>query len=339
MIRTPGEINHSGTPNSIPTSTNSSSSSLRIAGLPTPHTPHTPHPHSAIPVITSRFNFGDNSSNNGTFLPTDNLHVTSQGPLNLSTASVGVMPSSLLSPAPSHPSTCSLNSSREELEGENLSNDYHNAGGGGGCYQQQSSPYLSSPHHNTHFSSSPMSTTPQQLYSPGCAVSSTNGSNTSSNNICNNIDMAESISSGNSLLTNSSIENNDYCNTNNSSGPNMVWSILMAGVRVHFVLNGGQITTARLSDELGNLEETHHQRYAPHGLHLLKILYHYNQDPSPHPPPPGQHFYCHLYFRPLMVQQEDIMVVVSPEHPFFVLKKGLYYILFLIIIYICNKKW
>lgn len=84
----------------------SSNTSLRIAGLPTPQTPHTPHPHSAIPVLTSKFNFCESSSS----------AMQSAGPLNLSTG--GGLPSSLLSPAPSHPSTSSLSSSREELEGE-----------------------------------------------------------------------------------------------------------------------------------------------------------------------------------------------------------------------------
>ena len=90
----------------------SSNSSLRIPGLPTPHTPHTPHPHSAIPVLTSKFNFSDNNQ--------------ASGPLNLSTG--GGLPSSLLSPAPSHPSTSSLSSSREELEPEAMMTEaYHHS--------------------------------------------------------------------------------------------------------------------------------------------------------------------------------------------------------------------
>ncbi|KAA0189415.1 hypothetical protein HAZT_HAZT004945 [Hyalella azteca] len=88
-----------------------SNSSLRFAGLPTPHTPHTPHPHSAIPVLTSKFNF---SEGNPVASAAASHHHYSSAPLNLSLG--GGLPSSLLSPAPSHPSTSSLSSSREELE-------------------------------------------------------------------------------------------------------------------------------------------------------------------------------------------------------------------------------
>lgn len=92
----------------------------------------------------------------------------------------------------------------------------------------------------------------------------------------------------------------------------------MSGVRVHFVLGGGgQVTSARLSEELGQLERTHQQRYAPHGLHLMRILH---EAPSTHIPGPPS--YCQLYFRPVRVQQEDIMVITPPDHPFYVHGKG-----------------
>lgn len=85
---------------------------------------------------------------------------------------------------------------------------------------------------------------------------------------------------------------------------------------MYFVLGGGgQVTGARMSEELGQLERTHQQRYAPHGLHVMRILRegaHVSSSPT----------YCQLYFRPVMVQQEDIMVVTPPDHPFYVHGKG-----------------
>ena len=69
-----------------------------------------------------------------------------------------------------------------------------------------------------------------------------------------------------------------------------------------------------LSEDLGRLEQTHQQRYAPHGLHLLRMCPLECGDQS--------HSLTQLYFRPVMVQQEDIMVILPADHPFYVLGKG-----------------
>uniref|UniRef100_A0A0P4WJ41 HMG box-containing protein 1 n=1 Tax=Scylla olivacea TaxID=85551 RepID=A0A0P4WJ41_SCYOL len=290
VIRCTAEIRDqtTGAPSS---SSSSSSSSLRIPGLPTPHTPHTPHPHSAIPVITSRFSFSEGNSGDGnpgaTSMAQGDLS-GSQGPLNLSTAAVSGLPSSLLSPAPSHPSTSSLNSSREELENEVTMAECH-------AYSHAPSPHMPSPHMPSphHMSPHPHPTMgPQGLGGHGLADRLGPGSSPCPTS------MSPQPNSGHQWPTN-------------------VWSVFMSGVRVHFVLGGGgQVTGAKMSEELGQLERTHQQRYAPHGLHLMRILH---EGPTPHMAAPS---YCQLYFRPVVVQQEDIMVVTPPDHPFYVHGKG-----------------
>ncbi|KAG7164015.1 HMG box-containing protein 1-like [Homarus americanus] len=289
VIRSTAEVREPST--GIPSSSSSSSSSsLRIPGLPTPHTPHTPHPHSAIPVITSRFPFSEGNSNGSSF-GTGDMSGGTQGPLNLSTAAIGGLPSSLLSPAPSHPSTSSLNSSREELENEGMIADCHVS------YSHVPSPHMPSPHHvsphlpSPHLQGGPMG--PQGLSGLG---------------------HSDRLGPGSSPCP-SSISPQP---TSGHQWPTNVWSVFMSGVRVHFVLGGGgQVTGARLSEELGQLERTHQQRYAPHGLHLMRILHEGSSSHMSGPPS-----YCQLYFRPVMVQQEDIMVITPPDHPFYVHGKG-----------------
>ncbi|XP_071521299.1 uncharacterized protein [Panulirus ornatus] len=290
VIRSTAEVREqsAGIPSS--SSSSSSSSSLRIPGLPTPHTPHTPHPHSAIPVITSRFPFSEGNSN-GSSVGTGDMSGGAQGPLNLSTAAIGGLPSSLLSPAPSHPSTSSLNSSREELENEGMMADCHTS------YSHVPSPHMPSPHHVSphlpapHLQGAPVG--PQGLGGLG---------------------HTERLGPGSSPYP-SSISPQP---TSGHQWPTNVWSVFMSGVRVHFVLGGGgQVTGARMSEELGQLERAHQQRYAPHGLHLMRILH---EGPSSHMSGPPS--YCQLYFRPVMVQQEDIMVITPPDHPFYVHGKG-----------------
>ncbi|KAK3869259.1 hypothetical protein Pcinc_025417 [Petrolisthes cinctipes] len=302
VIRSTAEVREQSM--GIPSSSSSSSSSLRIPGLPTPHTPHTPHPHSAIPVITSRFSFNEGNTTCSS-LGTGDLSGGAQGPLNLSTTAIGGLPSSLLSPAPSHPSTSSLNSSREELENEgmmkmenesmmkleneNMMSEYHMS------YSHAPSPHIQSPHHVSPHLSSPhlqgAPVAPQGLSGHG---------------------YTDRLGPGSSPCP-SSISPQPK---SEHQWPTNVWSVFMSGVRVSFVLGGGgQVTGARMSEELGQLELTHQQRYAPHGLHVMRILREgAHVSPSP--------TYCQLYFRPVMVQQEDIVVVTPPDHPFYVHGKG-----------------
>ncbi|XP_042885469.1 uncharacterized protein LOC122261740 isoform X1 [Penaeus japonicus] len=289
VIKSTAEIREHST--EIPSSSSSSSSSsLRIPGLPTPHTPHTPHPHSAIPVITSRFPFSEGGSN-GSSLGAGGMSGGNQGPLNLSTAPLGGLPSSLLSPAPSHPSTSSLNSSREELESEGMMADCHVS------YSHAPSPHMPSPHHV-----SPHLPSPHLHGGP------------SGHQLHGGLGPGDRLGHGSSPCP-SSVSPQP---TSGHQWPTNVWSVFMSGVRVHFVLGGGgQVTSARLSEELGQLERTHQQRYAPHGLHLMRILH---EAPSSHIPGPPS--YCQLYFRPVRVQQEDIMVITPPDHPFYVHGKG-----------------
>ncbi|KAK7065432.1 hypothetical protein SK128_007544 [Halocaridina rubra] len=290
VIKSTSEVREQSTV--IPSSSSSSSSSsLRIPGLPTPHTPHTPHPHSAIPVMTSRFPFSEGNSN-GSSLGAGGMSGDSQGgPLNLSTTPLGCLPSSLLSPAPSHPSTSSLNSSREELESEGMMAECHTS------YSHVPSPHVPSPHHvsphvpSPHLQGGPVGPQGMSGLLPG-----------------------DRLGPGSSPCP-SSVSPQP---TSGHQWPTNVWSVFMSGVRVHFVLGtGGQVTAARLSEELGQLERTHQQQYAPHGLHLMRILH---EGPSSHIHGPPS--YCHLYFRPVMVQQEDIMVIIPPDHPFYVHGKG-----------------
>ncbi|XP_064087583.1 uncharacterized protein LOC135202243 [Macrobrachium nipponense] len=292
VIKSTSEVREQSTV--IPSSSSSSSSSsLRIPGLPTPHTPHTPHPHSAIPVITSRFPFSEGNSN-GSSLGAGGMSGDCQGPLNLSTAPIGGLPSSLLSPAPSHPSTSSLNSSREELESEGgMIADCH------ASYSHVPSPHMPSPHHVSPHVPSPHLQGPMGPQGIGGG---------------GGLGPADRLGPGSSPCP-SSVSPQP---TSGHQWPTNVWSVFMSGVRVHFVLGtGGQVTGARLSEELGQLERTHQQRYAPHGLHLMRILH---EGPTSHIP--GSPSYCHLYFRPVMVQQEDIMVITPPDHPFYVHGKG-----------------
>ncbi|XP_050718107.1 HMG box-containing protein 1-like isoform X2 [Eriocheir sinensis] len=293
VIRCTAEIRDQTT-GALNSSSSSSSSSLRIPGLPTPHTPHTPHPpHSAIPVITSRFPFSEGNHSEGNTgaasMGHGDLSGGAQGPLNLSTGAVSGLPSSLLSPAPSHPSTSSLNSSREELENEVTMAECH------APYSHAPSPHMPSPHMPSPHLMSPhphLPMGPQGLGGHGLADRLGPGSSPCP------ASMSPQPTSGHQWPTN-------------------VWSVFMSGVRVHFVLGGGgQVTGAKMSEELGQLERTHQQRYAPHGLHLMRILH---EGPTPHISAPS---YCQLYFRPVVVQQEDIMVVTPPDHPFYVHGKG-----------------
>lgn len=287
VIRITAEYREESSGNNPSSSSSSSSSSLRIPGLPTPHTPHTPHPHSAIPVITSRFPFSESNTNNASFGSGD-MSGGSQGPLNLSTAPLGGLPSSLLSPAPSHPSTSSLNSSREELENEAMMADCHT----GMSYSHVPSPHMPSPHHVSPHLPSPHLSTGGPMGLQGLS--------------------SHGLGPGSSPCP-SSVSPQP---TSGHQWPTNVWSVFMSGVRVHFVLSGGgQVTGARLSEELGQIERTHQQRYAPHGLHVMRILHE-----APHMT--GSPSYCQLYFRPVMVQQEDIMVITPPDHPFYVHGKG-----------------
>ncbi|XP_076064157.1 uncharacterized protein LOC143038604 [Oratosquilla oratoria] len=280
-------------------SSSSSSSSLKIPGLPTPHTPHTPHPHSAIPVITnsSRFSFGENPAPpSGSSLGAGGISGGSQGPLNLTTTPIGGLPSSLLSPAPSHPSTSSLNSSREELESDMAVSECH----------LTASPHIPSPHLTTHIPSPH-----HNMPSPHHNMPSPHHHHYSGGGLCS----GEKLSAGSSPLPPSMSPLHSPA-TFSHQWPTNVWSVFMAGVQVHFVLNGGQISGPRLSEELGQLERAHHQRYFPHGLHLMKIL----REPPPHPST-GPAF-CHLHFQPVMVQQQDIVAITPSDHPFYVHGKG-----------------
>ncbi|KAF2357338.1 Ataxin AXH domain [Trinorchestia longiramus] len=354
-----------------------SNSSLRISGLPTPHTPHTPHPHSAIPVLTSKFNFSEGNTSSG-----GPSHHHTSGPLNLSLG--GGLPSSLLSPAPSHPSTSSLSSSREELEPDTVDPSYSAAVDCSGsvsfvninyfhcsphpCCPQPRELERSSPSSRIddnqlkyfHLPYQPVLENDASRGAAGVATPSTEPyfkseycpeSAGAVGPLGHQGEYAEEhlidMSRTKTLSTCKAerpASTGTRCSCSNCSAPRhlspyaqifsdgrdlgwhlLVWSVFLPDVRVHFFM-GEEMSSMRLSQDLGKLEKEHLELYACHGVVLRKYSYvpltpetQFHGDDSAMP---EAHMEVKMYFSPVGIKQQDVMAVVPPHHPFYVQDRG-----------------